>query len=165
MQKTRSWKKKRKRLSISFLNDWIRSFWTSSFFKTGQCINSLVEGKSHINYRGSKLTRILKDCLGGNCRTVMLAAVSPTSLQFSDTKNTLEYASRARKISVKVNLLWCCPKTFRGDGREINRSYSETGWFGFWIMAETFVVGYISHRFLVFSLSLVRKHQIPSKVM
>ncbi|CAG0913640.1 unnamed protein product [Notodromas monacha] len=77
-----------------------------SLLALGRCINDLVEGKGHVNYRGSKLTRLLKDCLGGNCRTVMLAAVSPTSLQFGDTKNTLEYASRARKItcSLKQNV-------------------------------------------------------------
>jgi kinesin family protein 18/19 len=49
-----------------------------SLLALGNCINALVEmhkgvGKIHIPYRDSKLTRLLKDSLGGNCRTVMIA--------------------------------------------------------------------------------------------
>jgi hypothetical protein len=43
----------------------------------GNVIASLIEGKPHIPYRDSKLTRILEDSLGGNCKTTMMAMISP----------------------------------------------------------------------------------------
>jgi kinesin family protein 18/19 len=52
-------------------------------------------GHKYINYRDSKLTRLLKDALGGNCKTVMIAHISPSSLQFEESRNTLVYADRA----------------------------------------------------------------------
>lgn len=55
-----------------------------------------------MNYRDSKLTRLLKDALGGNCRTVMIAHVSPANVHRDESKNTLNYADRANKISNKV---------------------------------------------------------------
>ena len=55
-----------------------------------------------MNYRDSKLTRILKDSLGGNCRTVMIAHISPASNQFEESRNTLVYADRAKNIKTKV---------------------------------------------------------------
>ncbi|KAM6368449.1 kinesin-like protein KIF18B [Pluvialis apricaria] len=73
-------------------------------------INALADAKSkktHIPYRDSKLTRLLKDSIGGNCRTIMIAAVSPCMLAYEDTYNTLKYASRAKeiKLSLKSNVL------------------------------------------------------------
>lgn len=53
-------------------------------------------------YRDSKLTRLLKDSIGGNCRTVMIAAISPSSLTYEDTYNTLKYADRAKEIKLSV---------------------------------------------------------------
>lgn len=61
--------------------------------------------KAHIPYRDSKLTRILKDSLGGNCRTVMIANVSPSSKSYDDTYNTLKYANRAKEIKSSVSVL------------------------------------------------------------
>ncbi|KAM8927360.1 kinesin-like protein KIF18B [Pelodytes ibericus] len=73
-------------------------------------INALADAKSkkaHIPYRDSKLTRLLKDSIGGNCRTVMIAAVGPSSLSYDDTYNTLKYANRAKeiKLSLKSNVI------------------------------------------------------------
>nr|XP_012642248.1 kinesin-like protein KIF18B isoform X2 [Microcebus murinus] len=73
-------------------------------------LNALADAKgrkSHVPYRDSKLTRLLKDSLGGNCRTVMIAAVSPSSLAYEDTYNTLKYADRAKEIrlSLKSNVI------------------------------------------------------------
>ena len=53
-------------------------------------------------YRDSKLTRMLKDSLGGNCKTVMIANVSPANSQFEETINSLKYANRAKNIKTKV---------------------------------------------------------------
>ena len=62
--------------------------------------------KSHVPYRDSKLTRLLKDSIGGNCRTVMIAAISPSSLAYEDTYNTLKYADRAKEIKLSVRASW-----------------------------------------------------------
>jgi hypothetical protein len=61
-------------------------------------INALVENKQHVPYRDSKLTRLLQDSLGGNTKTVMIAAVSPSSFNFDETVTTLRYAARANSI-------------------------------------------------------------------
>ena len=70
----------------------------------GNCINALADGLRHIPYRDSKLTRILKDSLGGNCQTVMIANVAPAHHTFEDTHNTLKYAMRAKSIKFQVSL-------------------------------------------------------------
>lgn len=75
-----------------------------SLLALGNCINKLADGSKHIPYRDSNLTRIIKDCLGGNCRTVMIANVSPSSLTYDDTYNTLKYAGRARKIKTTLSI-------------------------------------------------------------
>ncbi|CAH1787480.1 unnamed protein product [Owenia fusiformis] len=77
-----------------------------SLLALGNCINALADARSsksqHVPYRNSKLTRLLKDSLGGNCRTVMIAAVSPSSMSYEDTYNTLKYANRAKNIRARV---------------------------------------------------------------
>lgn len=69
-----------------------------SLLALGNCINNLADGIKHIPYRDSKLTRLLKDSLGGNCHTVMIANIAPSSNTYEDTYNTLRYATRAKKI-------------------------------------------------------------------
>lgn len=44
---------------------------------------------------------MLKDSLGGNCKTVMIVTISPASSQFDETVNTLKYANRAKNITTK----------------------------------------------------------------
>lgn len=76
-----------------------------SLLALGNCINALCESGGvvrHIPYRNSKLTRLLKFSLGGNCKTVMIVCVAPTSIHFDDTHNTLIYAERATKIKTRV---------------------------------------------------------------
>lgn len=58
-------------------------------------------GAVHVPYRDSKLTRLLQDSLGGNARTLMIACVSPASVNFEETLNTLKYANRAKNIKNK----------------------------------------------------------------
>ncbi|XP_054989328.1 kinesin-like protein KIF19 isoform X2 [Sorex araneus] len=80
-----------------------------SLLALGNCINALSDKAAHkyVNYRDSKLTRLLKDSLGGNSRTVMIAHISPASSAFEESRNTLTYAGRAKNIrtQVKQNLL------------------------------------------------------------
>ena len=76
-----------------------------SLLALGNVINALAEHKArgHVNYRDSKLTRLLKDALSGNCHTVMIAHISPTDRNRDESRNTLEYADRAKNISNKVS--------------------------------------------------------------
>ncbi|XP_050570412.1 kinesin-like protein KIF19 [Cygnus atratus] len=85
-----------------------------SLLALGNCIKALssARGSKYINYRDSKLTRLLKDSLGGKSRTVMIAHISPASTAFEESRSTLAYADRAKSIRTKVthNLLSasCC---------------------------------------------------------
>ena len=63
-----------------------------------QVISSLSEGKPHIPYRNSKLTRILQESLGGNSKTMMLVACSPSTNNAPETHSTLKFAARAKKV-------------------------------------------------------------------
>eukprot|EP01083_Nonionella_stella_P060713 158409_1 len=67
----------------------------------GNVISALTDSKRirrHIPYRDSKLTRILEDSLGGNCKTTMMAMVSPALEHYSETVSTLKFANRAKNI-------------------------------------------------------------------
>jgi len=75
-----------------------------SLLALANCINALGEKNKKgyfVPYRDSKLTRLLKDSLGGNSRTVMIANISPSSGGFEETINTLKYANRAKNIKTK----------------------------------------------------------------
>ena len=98
-----------------------------SLLALGNCINALCEAQIQLNkqendtqhhqiqrtkepirnvyvpYRDSKLTRLLKDSLGGNCKTLMCASVCPAVTAYEDTLNTLKYAQRARNIRTLVS--------------------------------------------------------------
>ncbi|CDO91731.1 unnamed protein product [Kluyveromyces dobzhanskii CBS 2104] len=79
-----------------------------SLLALGNCINALCVSSTrtgfscHVPYRDSKLTRLLKFSLGGNCKTVMIVCVSPSSGHYDETLNTLKYANRAKEIKTKV---------------------------------------------------------------
>lgn len=78
-----------------------------SLLALGNCINALcisdgTRRTCHVPYRDSKLTRLLKFSLGGNCKTVMIVCVSPSSTHYDETLNTLKYANRAKEIKTKV---------------------------------------------------------------
>lgn len=88
-----------------------------SLLVLGSCINALVQASNkrsnaniaaalqtttYIPYRNSKLTRILKDSLGGASKTIMIANVSPAAYHFDDTYSTLMYASRAKAIKINA---------------------------------------------------------------
>jgi hypothetical protein len=57
-----------------------------------------------IPYRNSVLTWLLKECLGGNSKTVMLAAVSPAAASYNETMSTLKYVERAKAIVNKCRV-------------------------------------------------------------
>jgi len=78
-----------------------------SLLALGNCINALADKTkkvAHVPYRDSKLTRLLKDSLGGNCLTTMITNVSPSHDQFDETLNSLKYANRAKNIKPRGGL-------------------------------------------------------------
>lgn len=73
-----------------------------SLLALGNCINALAGGARYVNYRDSKLTRLLKEALSGKCKTVMIAHVSKEGKHRDETKNTLVYAERANHITTRL---------------------------------------------------------------
>uniref|UniRef100_A0A8C5XIU2 Kinesin family member 27 n=1 Tax=Microcebus murinus TaxID=30608 RepID=A0A8C5XIU2_MICMU len=76
----------------------------SGLLALGNVISALGDPRrksSHIPYRDAKITRLLKDSLGGSAKTVMITCVSPSSSDFDESLNSLKYANRARNIRNK----------------------------------------------------------------
>ncbi|XP_077485277.1 kinesin-like protein KIF28 [Amblyomma americanum] len=75
----------------------------------GNCIHALAEKAKGTNlkvpYRESTLTRLLMTALGGNSKTIMLATISPSDVNYEETLSTLRYAERTKEIKnlVRVN--------------------------------------------------------------
>lgn len=57
-------------------------------------------------FRDSKLTRLLRDSLGGRTKTCIIATVSPAVHCLEETLSTLDYAHRAKNIKNKPEV--CC---------------------------------------------------------
>ncbi|XP_066550887.1 stAR-related lipid transfer protein 9 [Amia ocellicauda] len=113
----------------------------SQMFSSCQSINSVVSegegstagshssshsggGRRHcyIPYRDSVLTWLLKDSLGGNSKTIMVATISPSSSSYSETLSTLRYAAHARNIVNKPRVNEdASVKLIRELREEINR--------------------------------------------
>ncbi|OAY81248.1 125 kDa kinesin-related protein, partial [Ananas comosus] len=72
-----------------------------SLLTLGRVINTLVEHSGHIPYRDSKLTRLLRDSLGGRTKTCIIATISPSIQCMEETLSTLDYAHRAKNIKNK----------------------------------------------------------------
>uniref|UniRef100_A0A8V5GWW5 Kinesin-like protein n=1 Tax=Melopsittacus undulatus TaxID=13146 RepID=A0A8V5GWW5_MELUD len=91
----------------------------------GNVISALAEGtKVYVPYRDSRMTRILQDSLGGNCRTTMIICCSPSSYNEPETRSTLLFGQRAKRVrnsaSVNVEL------TADQWKRKLNRSRSRS---------------------------------------
>ncbi|KAL2728148.1 kinesin-related protein 4-like isoform X2 [Vespula maculifrons] len=65
---------------------------------TGKVSGASGSSRRYIPYRDSSLTWLLKDALGGNATTVMLATVSPASENYNETAHTLRFAQRAHSV-------------------------------------------------------------------
>jgi hypothetical protein len=66
-----------------------------SLLTLGRVITALAGGEPRVPYRDSKLSRVLAHALGGQCKTVLVATVSPDSALPEDTLATLQFARRA----------------------------------------------------------------------
>ncbi|XP_012482697.1 kinesin-like protein KIN-7N [Gossypium raimondii] len=73
-----------------------------SLMVLGNVINKLSDSakrRAHIPYRDSKLTRILQPALGGNAKTSIICTVAPEEIHIEETKGTLLFASRAKRVT------------------------------------------------------------------
>ncbi|KAM5298987.1 kinesin-like protein KIF27 isoform 5-T5 [Ctenodactylus gundi] len=92
----------------------------SGLLALGNVISALGDPRkksSHIPYRNAKITRLLKDSLGGSAKTVMITCVSPSSSDFDESLNSLKYANRARNIRNKPTVNFS-PEADRMDEME-----------------------------------------------
>lgn len=92
----------------------------SGLLALGNVISALGDPRrksSHIPYRDAKITRLLKDSLGGSAKTVMMTCVSPSSSDFDESLNSLKYANRVRNIRNKPTLNFS-PESDRKDEME-----------------------------------------------
>merc|ERR1719440_374180 len=62
------------------------------------------KGRSHTPYRQSKLTHLLKDSLGGNCKTLLIANVYGESHHLEETISTLHFAARVRQVQNEAHV-------------------------------------------------------------
>ena len=79
----------------------------SSLSALGNVIHALTSDKGDfVPYKDSKLTRLLKDSLGGNFKTTLIVACSPHSYNLEETISTLNFAKRAKyvKNNVRINI-------------------------------------------------------------
>ncbi|XP_004449516.1 kinesin-like protein KIF27 isoform X2 [Dasypus novemcinctus] len=93
----------------------------SGLLALGNVISALGDPRrksSHIPYRDAKITRLLKDSLGGSAKTVMITCVSPSSYDFDESLNSLKYANRARNIRNKPTVNFS-PESDRMDEMEL----------------------------------------------
>jgi len=73
----------------------------------GNCVKAVADIQSgkmkvRIPFRDSVLTKLLKNALGGNSKTIMIAALSPADINYDETLSTLRFANRAKSIKTKA---------------------------------------------------------------
>ncbi|GFH17065.1 kinesin-like protein [Haematococcus lacustris] len=79
----------------------------ASLSALGNVISALTDRRgerAHIPYRDSKLTRILEDSLGGNCRTTMICTIAPSLEAYQESLSSLKFANRAKSIKNEAHV-------------------------------------------------------------
>ena len=90
-----------------------------SLLTLGTVIHALSRDDKYIPYRDSTLTFLLSGSLGGNSKTVLVAAISPASDSIEATVNTLKFAQRAKSVVNKVKINVTTTGSLEGLQREI----------------------------------------------
>ena len=76
-----------------------------SLLALSNVINKLSQGSNQfINYRDSKLTRILQPSLGGNSQTAIICTMTQTIQNYQETVNTLHFGQKAKNVKTTVNV-------------------------------------------------------------
>ncbi|KAK6946340.1 Kinesin motor domain [Dillenia turbinata] len=99
-----------------------------SLLTLGTVIRKLSKGRhGHVNYRDSKLTRILQPCLGGNARTAIICTLSPARSHVEQSRNTLLFASCAKEVNTnaRVNVVMSDKALVKHLQKELARLESE----------------------------------------
>ncbi|VFQ82961.1 unnamed protein product [Cuscuta campestris] len=99
-----------------------------SLLTLGTVIRKLSRGRQgHINYRDSKLTRILQPALGGNARTAIICNLSPARCHVEQSRNTLLFACCAKEVTTnaKVNVMMSDKALVKHLQREVARLETE----------------------------------------
>jgi hypothetical protein len=70
------------------------------------CISALSSKTpmSYVPFRDSKLTRLLTESLGGNCKTTICACISPSMVHYDESYSTLLFATRAMSVKTIIHL-------------------------------------------------------------
>ncbi len=105
-----------------------------SLLTLGRVITALVEHSGHVPYRDSKLTRLLRESLGGKTKTCIIATIAPTVQCQEETISTLDYAHRwgalprarcqqlrngsGQLAEARLRVCGCCPRQL-GCGKGI----------------------------------------------
>merc|ERR1719506_1535521 len=99
----------------------------SSLSALGHVIDALADRRPHVPYRDSRLTRILEDSLGGNCRTTLLVACSPSRTHFSETLSSLRFAARAKKVfnCARINVTYACDRQLLNRIAQLRRELAK----------------------------------------
>ena len=82
------------------------NFYSFSLLTLSRVIVALgTTNQKHINFRDSKLTRILQPSLSGNAKMAVICCATPSELYLEETRSTLQFASRAKlvKTNAQVN--------------------------------------------------------------
>ena len=68
--------------------------------------------RPHVPYRNSMMTQVLRDSLGGNCRTVMIANITAQHEQLDESISTCRFAQRVAMVSNQVRRPSCMSAHF-----------------------------------------------------
>lgn len=63
-----------------------------------------TKGRSHIPYRDSMMTSVLRDSLGGNCKTIMVATINPEAAHTDESLSTCRFAQRVSLIKNRATI-------------------------------------------------------------
>ncbi|XP_019165489.1 PREDICTED: kinesin-like protein KIN-7E isoform X2 [Ipomoea nil] len=99
-----------------------------SLLTLGTVIRKLSKGRNgHVNYRDSKLTRILQPALGGNARTAIICTLSPARSHVEQSRNTLLFACCAKEVTTnaQVNVVMSDKALVKHLQKELARLESE----------------------------------------
>ena len=75
-----------------------------SLLTLSRVIESVGQNATHVNFRDSKLTRILQPSLSGNARMAVICCATPSELYLEETRSTLQFASRAKLVKTKAQV-------------------------------------------------------------